>query len=500
MEMPKVTGGAAGSKTPNRADYEKALRKKGPDYVPRTEHLLPNNEPKYINRLIFETSPYLLQHAHNPVDWHPWGKEAFAKAQAEDKLVFLSVGYSTCHWCHVMERESFEDEEVAAYLNKHFICIKVDREERPDIDSIYMTAVRMMSRRGGWPMTVVLTPDKLPVFGGTYFPPRDGDRGARYGLLSVLASLLARKKADNGAALVEYGQAVAQKLSQVANLSGGGDVPTKSAIFDAAKGLTESFDKKHGGFGDAPKFPRSVDLELLARYHRRSGDQNSLQMLDYTLTKMARGGMYDHIGGGFHRYSTDERWLIPHFEKMLYDNAQLAVAYIEGYQLTGDKAHAEIARDILDYVAREMQSERGGFYSATDADSVGPGGESEEGYYFSWTPAEIDLVLGGDEAKAVKARFGITPVGNFENGRTVLSVVAAPSAVAKKVGVSETEVIALLNSARQKLYAQRSKRAAPLRDDKIITSWNGLMLSALARWCLANENTWTAPRAPRSSW
>ncbi|MFQ5459112.1 MAG: thioredoxin domain-containing protein, partial [Myxococcota bacterium] len=322
---------------PGAPDFPPALRKKlaaalaakPAGYKPRTEHLRADGGPKYTNRLILESSPYLIQHAHNPVNWFPWGDAAFAKAKAENKPVILSVGYSTCHWCHVMERESFEDEEIAAFLNEHYILIKVDREERPDIDEVYMTAINIMTGRGGWPMTVWLTPGGKPFFGGTYFPARDGQRGARTGFLT-LARKLSAAYAQEGVAVAGHADKIAAAIREVSVRPPGKRQPGVKELHTAAAGFEKHYDAAHGGFGKAPKFPQPVGLEFLLRYHRRTGDRKFLDMVAFTLEKMAAGGMYDQIGGGFHRYSTDARWLVPHFEKMLYDNAQLAVAYLEG--------------------------------------------------------------------------------------------------------------------------------------------------------------------------
>jgi uncharacterized protein YyaL (SSP411 family) len=446
-----------------------ALRAKGEDYVPRTEHLLPDGSPEYTNRLILETSPYLLQHAHNPVNWYAWGDEPFERARAEGKLVMMSVGYSTCHWCHVMERESFEDKEIAAYLNDNYVAIKVDREERPDIDSIYMTVVSIMTGRGGWPMTVILTPDREPIFGGTYFPPRDGARGARRGFLSILREIRQLQQEQP-----EKLSAVAAEISKRVRFSSGSwrpaSVPGPKAIADAASGLAASFDTEWGGFGSAPKFPRPSTLELLARYHRRTADAKALEIVTLTLEKMAAGGMYDHVGGGFHRYSVDREWLVPHFEKMLYDNAQLITMYLEGYQLTGNEHFADVARDIADYALKEMTDGGGGFYSATDADSPNPEGHDEEGWFFTWTPAELQAVLGEKLAAIVSKHHGVTPGGNFE-GRNILTAHRP----------LDEALRADLEKARKKLYAARAERPAPILDDKILTSWNGLMISALAK-------------------
>ncbi|MGH7860593.1 MAG: thioredoxin domain-containing protein, partial [Candidatus Binatia bacterium] len=421
---------------------------KGPDYEPRTHHFNADGSPKYVNRLILEKSPYLLQHANNPVNWYPWGDEAFERAEAERKPVLLSIGYSTCHWCHVMEKESFEDEEIAAYMNEHYVSIKVDRERRPDVDGVYMTAVQALTGGGGWPMTVWLTPDRKPYYGGTYFPPRDGDRGERIGFLTLLRRL--------NEIYAESPQQVAAQAEQITSHIQRALVSAPSEISDAKLvaaadeaffRLESSFDGRHGGFGRAPKFPRSVTLEFLLRYHHRTGASKALEMATKTLDEMARGGMYDHVGGGFHRYSTDARWLVPHFEKMLYDNALLTVAYLEGYQATGREDFARVAREILRYVSRGMTSPQGGFHSATDADS-----EGEEGKFFVWSPKEVEAVLGAKRASWFNAYYGVTEKGNFEHGKTILHVTAPLEEVAKRFGMKPEDFRKELDEAREELY------------------------------------------------
>jgi uncharacterized protein YyaL (SSP411 family) len=490
-------GCAGGSKPPPAAQLRQALLARGPDYKPRTHHFNEDGTPKYVNRLILETSPYLLQHAHNPVNWHAWGKEAFERAKTENKPILLSVGYSTCHWCHVMERESFEDEEIAAYLNEHFVAIKVDREERPEVDDLYMKAVSALAGRGGWPMTVVLTPDREPFFGGTYFPARDGDRGARKGFFTILKELQARYTTEPEQ-VVAQARAVSAQIRAASAPARPGAVPGPEAIERAARSLAQSFDPVWGGFGGAPKFPRPVSLELLLRYHRRTGDEQALHIVLHTLEKMASGGMYDHVGGGFHRYSVDDRWLVPHFEKMLYDNAQLVAVYLDAVQLTGREDLKRVATQTLDYVAREMTSPDGAFYSATDADSPTPGGHEEEGYFFTWTPAELEQVLGRDRTRAVTAYYGVTPAGNFE-GRSILHTQRSAADVAASVGMSLMELETELNAARASLYRVRSTRPPPLRDEKILTSWNGLMISAFARGAVVLDRPDYAARARRAA-
>ncbi|WP_231511045.1 thioredoxin domain-containing protein [Chondromyces apiculatus] len=442
---------------------DEALSRKGPGYVPRTHHL-EGGWPVYTNRLVLEGSPYLLQHAHNPVNWFPWGEEAFEEARRLERPVMISIGYSTCHWCHVMERESFEDVEIARFLNENYVCIKVDREERPDVDAIYMSAVQALTGSGGWPLNVFLTPDKAPFFGGTYFPPRDGARGMRKGFLTILAELLEvytkdRERIDRAAADLT---GIVRDLLSAQAAPADVDVPDAGPIASALRAYKRGFDSTHGGLARAPKFPSQLPPRLLLRVNRRANDAEALHMATLTLAKMAGGGMYDQVGGGFHRYSTDPEWLVPHFEKMLYDNALLAVAYAEAHQATGRADFARVTREVLDYVLREMTSPEGGFYSATDADS-----EGEEGLFFVWTPAELREALGADADRFMRY-YGVTEAGNFE-GRTILHA-SAPD---------EAEHAALA-SARETLYALRAKRIPPLRDDKVLTSWNGLMISGFA--------------------
>ena len=412
------------------------------------------------NRLINETSPYLLQHAHNPVDWYPWGPEALERAKQEDKPILLSVGYSACHWCHVMERESFENDDIAALMNTHYVSIKVDREERPDIDSIYMSAVQALSGQGGWPMTVFLTPDGKPFYGGTYFPPQD--RGGLPGfsrLLETLAGIYKDKRED----IAQTTENLMRRMEQMTPVSEGFEPLTADIIGAAFVVLAGSHDDKHGGFGLQPKFPQPMVQEALLRHYLRTGDRGALEMVELSLDKMALGGIYDQIGGGFHRYSTDTFWLAPHFEKMLYDNALLARLYLHAYQATGKPLYRRIVEEILDYVLREMTDESGGFYSTQDADS-----EGEEGKFFIWRPEEIFEVLGKEDGERFGAYYDVTINGNFE-GHSILNV---------KNPDSEMEL--LLSSARAKLYEARGTRVKPDRDEKILTAWNGLMMAAFA--------------------
>ncbi len=425
------------------------------------------------NRLADETSPYLLQHATNPVDWHPWGPEALERARREDKPILLSIGYSACHWCHVMEHESFEDEETAELMNRHFVNIKVDREERPDIDEIYMNAVQLLTGAGGWPLTVFLTPDLKPFYGGTYFPPDN-----RYGrpsfrtVLRSLADAYASRRADVQEDAARLRDAIVRMGTPPEPSRAIGAAPIDAAVDHK----TRSFDDEHGGFSGPPKFPDSMGVLLLLRRFRKTGDRDLLAMATFTLRKMAEGGMYDQLGGGFHRYSTDERWLIPHFEKMLYDNALLAQAYLAAFQVTGDAFHSRIVRETLDYVHREMTRPGGGFYSSQDADS-----EGEEGKFFVWSPEEVQGLLGEADGAVFCRAFGVEKGGNFEHGKSALHVALPIESVSKLLGRSPAEVQAILDRGRRKLLEARSKRVAPARDDKILTSWNGLMIQAMAQ-------------------
>ncbi|HLQ32911.1 MAG TPA: thioredoxin domain-containing protein [Chloroflexota bacterium] len=424
------------------------------------------------NRLVRETSPYLLQHAENPVDWYPWGEEALARAKQEDKPILLSIGYSACHWCHVMEHESFENPDIARIMNEHFVSIKVDREERPDLDSIYMAAVQAMTQRGGWPMTVFLTPAGAPFYCGTYFPPED--RMGMPGFPRVLQGV-AKAYADRREEVEQSGQRLVEHLRESARLSAAAEEDLNPELLPAAaRGLSGQFDQVEGGFGGAPKFPQPMAIEFLLRFYVRAKDPSVLRMVELTLGKMARGGMYDQLGGGFHRYSVDGQWLVPHFEKMLYDNAQLALAYLHGFQLTGKAFYRQIAEATLDYVVREMTSPEGGFYSTQDADS-----EGEEGKFFVWTPAEIVAVLGDDDARLFMRYFDVTESGNFE-GKNILHVPREADVVADQLGVDVHEFEATIQSGRQKLLAAREQRVHPGRDEKVLTSWNGLMLKAFA--------------------
>lgn len=425
------------------------------------------------NRLAAETSLYLRQHAHNPVDWYPWGPEAFARARELDRPIFLSIGYSACHWCHVMERECFENPAIAAVMNAEFVNVKVDREERPDVDDIYMKAVQLLNQgQGGWPMSVWLTPDQKPFHAGTYFPP--ADRYGRPGFPRLLAALATAWK--------ERKDEIVRTAGQITDhLRGYTELPPADPAADpadrlrkAAAILARAFDRDNGGFGQQPKFPHALDLSVLLRAARRFGDADALNMVTLTLDRMARGGLYDQLGGGFHRYSVDAEWLVPHFEKMLYDNALLAVTYLEAYQMTGQPFYRQIVEETLDYTLREMTSPAGGFYSTQDADS-----EGEEGKFYVWSEAELRTVLGPDAGFAA-AVWGVTAGGNFE-GHNILFRRQSDAADAAALGMSEAEFAGKLADVRRRLFEARERRVKPGRDEKLLAGWNGLMIAAFAR-------------------
>lgn len=446
----------------------------------------PETQPAFTNHLADSKSPYLLQHAHNPVNWYPWGREAFDKAKAENKPIFLSIGYSTCHWCHVMERESFENPDVAKLINDNFIAIKVDREERPDIDAVYMQFVTAISGAGGWPMTVFLTPDLKPFFGGTYFPAesRDGIVG--------LKTLLPRVRdawADKHETVMNSANGLAMKLKQTAGAARPGSLDPK-APDQALDAFRSQFDVHQGGFGDAPKFPRPAVLDFLFHYYNRTGEQSAREMALQTLRAMAAGGIHDQLGGGFHRYSTDDHWFLPHFEKMLYDQAQLASSYLDAYQITHEQLYADTARDILDYVLRDMTGPDGQFYCAEDADSASDaveGGKKAEGAFYVWTAEQIRSALGQDAA-IFDYHFGVQDSGNVERdprgelkGKNVLFAARTVTETAAQFKLPDPQVQKILDSARTKLLESRGHRPRPMRDDKTLTGWNGLMISAFAR-------------------
>ncbi|HVU86132.1 MAG TPA: thioredoxin domain-containing protein [Pirellulales bacterium] len=424
------------------------------------------------NRLANETSPYLLQHAGNPVDWYPWGSEALARARQDDRPIFLSIGYSACHWCHVMEHESFENPAIAAQLNAGFVSIKVDREERPDLDQIYMSAVQMLTGRGGWPMSVFLTPELKPFYGGTYFPPHA--RMGMPGFDQVLAAVLDAWK-NRRTEVTSAAQRLTDQLTSMTQLAVPAEAPT-AAAFAAAQGeLARLFDPREGGIGGAPKFPHAIDLRLLLRLWQRDRNAKTLDMVRLTLDKMAAGGIYDHLGGGFHRYSVDDHWLVPHFEKMLYDNALLASCYIEAFQATGDERYAQVVRETLDYVLREMRDPAGGFRSTQDADS-----EGEEGKFYVWKPAEVEEVLGTDRARTFCCVYDVSDAGNFE-ASNILNRPKPLDQCARVLHREPDDLEEELANSRKQLLAARAKRVAPALDDKVLVNWNGLMIAALAQ-------------------
>jgi len=427
---------------------------------------------QYENRLIHETSPYLRQHAHNPVDWYAWGPEALQRAKKEDRPILLSIGYSACHWCHVMERESFENETIAKVMNEHFVNIKVDREERPDLDTIYMNYVQMSTGSGGWPMTVFLTPDQVPFFGGTYFPP--DDRFGRPGfpkLCLAVADAYKNKKKE----IAEHSPEVLKNLREMNQLSASSEKLTLRSLDSAYQNLAQRFDMTHGGFAGSPKFPGSMNLSFCLRYYLRTGERKALDFVELSLEKMAHGGMYDQVGGGFHRYSVDDHWLVPHFEKMLYDNALLSRLYLDAYQLTGKPLYRKIVEEILDYVKREMTNPEGGFYSTQDADS-----EGEEGKFFVWTPDEVKRILGEKNGNLFCLYYDVTPRGNFE-GKNILNVPRSLEDIAQATKTHPDDLQAILARGREQLFREREKRIKPHRDEKVLTSWNGLMLLSFVR-------------------
>lgn len=471
------------------------------DAVPRTRHVLPDGRPRYTNRLILEASPYLRQHAHNPVNWYAWGDEAFARATRENKPVLLSIGYATCHWCHVMARGSFEDVEIATYLNRHYVAVKVDREQRPDVDGLYMAAVHMLSGRRGWPLTVWLTPNREPFYGGTYFPPRDDTRGHSEGLLSLLARLRAvyHETPDEVASVTR--RLTDALPAALAPDPAGGDAETLPrggnlaqtfgpVLARGAQAFLDEFDTRHGGFGGVPKFPRSVVLEFLMRAARRTNDAAARAAVIDTLAAMAAGGIHDQIGGGFHRYATDRAWRVPHFEKMLYDNALLAVAYLEGFQFSRRPEFARVARDTLDSLDREMSAPGGGFFSATDAESGG-----EEGAYYVWRADELDALLSPIQSRLLRSYYGFP-----EDPRAHVPYVARPLAdVAERLGLSTTEAERALQAARAELKRARNRRPAPQTDAKVLAGWNGLAISAFARAAHVLNEPAYAIRAARAA-
>jgi len=432
-----------------------------------------------LNRLAKEKSPYLLQHAQNPVDWYPWSEEAFSKAEKEDKPVFLSIGYSTCHWCHVMERESFEDEEVAEILNENFVSIKVDREERPDIDKVYMKTCVLMTGRGGWPLTIITTPQKEPFFAGTYLPK--SGRGGMTGLVDLLRNIAGLWERDRNR-LISTAENTTEYLVDYVGAKHREEELTEIVFDEAFIRLLDSFDQNNAGFGRSPKFPSPHNLLFLLRYWKRKGRQQALEMVEKTLQKMRLGGVFDQVGFGFHRYSTDSRWLVPHFEKMLYDQAMMAIVYTEAYQATGKEEYRKTAEEIFEYVLRDMQNPTGGFFSAEDADS-----EGQEGKFYMWTMAEIEQVL-GENADLIIEVFNVSREGNYydeshkaRTGKNILHFRESLLELSVHLGVGYEELTGVLRTARQKLFEAREERIHPLKDDKILTDWNGLMIAALAK-------------------
>ncbi|HSQ83581.1 MAG TPA: thioredoxin domain-containing protein, partial [Desulfobacterales bacterium] len=432
----------------------------------------------FPNRLVNEKSPYLLQHAHNPVDWHPWSERTFARAKEENKPIFLSIGYSTCHWCHVMEKESFEDEEVAGYLNDAFICIKVDREERPDIDAVYMAACQMLTGRGGWPLNLFLTPEKKPFFAATYLPKRS--RFGHAGLIELCQQVkniwLSQPDKVN-----ESATSIADSLHQVFSFSSA-EEPDESLLDLAYDQIRRVYDPQRGGFEPAPKFPSPHRLLFLLRHYHRTGEPKALEMVENTLTAMRLGGIWDHVGFGFHRYSTDKNWLLPHFEKMLYDQALIAMAYLESYQITKNPLYARTAEEIFTYVQRDMTSSGGAFFSAEDADS-----EGEEGKFYVWTVDEFRREINDDRTDMWERIFRLSPEGNFtdeatgqKTGANILHLTAPLDKWADKYGVNVEELEKDWKKIRNRLFHAREKRVHPLKDDKILTDWNGLMIAAFA--------------------
>jgi len=449
----------------------------------RKQMIAQTTEHKHGNRLIDETSPYLLQHADNPVDWYPWGDEAFAAARKLDRPIFLSIGYSTCHWCHVMAHESFMNAAIADILNEHFISIKVDREQRPDIDAVYMNAVQAMTGSGGWPLSVFLTPDGKPFYGGTYFPPTD--RWGRPGFDRVLLAIVDAWN-DRRAELIESAGRMTQALADLDRPQAGPALST-DVIRQAEQSFEQAFDNVNGGFGTEPKFPQCGILSFLMTRWARTQNSGLLDMVTATLDAMAAGGIRDHLGGGFHRYTVDAHWLTPHFEKMLYDQALLTRGYLEAFQITGRPDYAQVARDIMNYVLRDMSDPAGGFYSAEDADS-----EGREGTFYLWTPDEITRLLPPEQAALFMDYCGVTEEGNFEDGKTILSVRMSLDELARRHNRNAAEAADLLQAARTSLFDARSRRPRPHRDEKIITGWNGLMIRSLAMaGRILNDETYT---------
>ena len=456
-----------------KTEINTALKEKGSAYKPRTRHIK-NGQPLYTNRLMLEDSPYLLQHAHNPVNWYPWGKEAFDQAQKENKPIFLSIGYATCHWCHVMEEESFENEAIAKLLNESFIAIKVDREQYPDVDETYMTAVMMMTGSGGWPMSSFLLPNGKPFFGGTYFPPAN---------FTELINKVSQAWQDKNDDIVAQAEELSAAVQRATSTRSAVQTLGQNAIQQAVDSILSRYDPMDGGFSQAPKFPNEPSLSLLLQ---TMGDQTQQEALEHTLSAMAQGGIYDQIGGGFHRYSTDYQWLVPHFEKMLYNQAYLSQIYAEAWRQNGNPLHARVARQTLDYVLREMTSKDGGFYSATDADS-----EGEEGTFFIWSEKEIRQLLDKNDADFIVRLYGITKQGNFE-GKNILHLPQTLPDIALQKETELADLLTRIDRINEILRTHREKRIPPLTDDKIIVAWNGMLITALAEvGDILNESRYT---------
>jgi len=448
----------------------------------------PNQKETYVNRLAESSSPYLLQHKNNPVDWYPWGDEAFQKAAELDIPIFLSIGYSTCHWCHVMAHESFEDEQVAQLLNENFISIKVDREELPEIDHVYMSVCQAMTGRGGWPLTIIMTPDKEPFFAGTYFP-KNG-RFGRPGMMELLPSIADAWK-NKRAELVQSAEKINEYLVK-SNTKVLGTPLSKTILKETYSQFVNRYDKKHGGFGTQPKFPSPHNLVYLLRYHHMTGDKTALEMVEKTLQEMRLGGIFDHVGYGFHRYATDKEWLVPHFEKMLYDQAMLVMAYTEAFQITGKPEYKKTAEEILTYVQRDMTDAKGGFYSAEDADS-----EGEEGLFYIWTIQELQSIIGEEDTQFIQNIFNLTPEGNFKDeasgqftGKNIFHL---------KTPISNSKDLEKISQIREKIFHVREKRIHPLKDDKILTDWNGLMIAAMAKAGVAFQDNVLIESAEKSA-
>ena len=480
-----------------RARLAAAVVAKGPDYKPRTRHLTADGGAQYTNRLVLESSPYLLQHAHNPVDWYPWGDEAFERARQLGRPIFLSIGYSTCHWCHVMEEESFEDEAIASFINQHYVAIKVDREERPDVDAVYMTFLQAFSGSGGWPMNVWVTADREPFFAGTYFAPRAGFHGARTGLIETLTEQ-GNRFATERATVVSEATEFAKKVKVATVPAPAGDFPPATLLLKAADEAARRFEPEMGGMRGSPKFPSSFPVRLLSHvWSRADGTQGQATraMATLTLRRMHQGGLFDQLAGGFHRYSTDARWQVPHFEKMLYDNALLVPAYLEIAQPGGDPDALGAMRDTLDFMLRDLRAPDGTFYASLDADSLDAHGKMEEGAFYTWTNEELTLALGdGADARIAAVWFGVGA-----SGRSVLSARKTIDAAANELKIAPAVLARRLPEIRARLLAVRSLRPPPLRDEKVIVAWNGLAISALARVARARSDQAYADAAVKAA-